>query len=69
MDALADFIPAEINEPGDARIRVDLRPADADRSIVIDEVFHSASPGGGEQFRWTLRNYSTGERGVAIKVK
>src|SRR6266545_3413460 len=68
VDAIADLIPAEISDPGDARIKVDLRPADADRSIVVDEVFHLASPGGGEQFRWTRNNYLTGERGLAIKV-
>src|SRR5262245_6907267 len=69
VDALADLTPAEISEPGDARIKVALRPANSDRSVGIDEVFHLASPGGGEQFRWTRRNHSRGERGVAIKVK
>jgi hypothetical protein len=69
VQAHADLIPAEINKPGNARIKVDLRPTDADIPIVIDESFHLASPRGGELFRWTRKNYSTGERGVAIKVK
>jgi hypothetical protein len=69
VQAHADLIPAEISEPGNARIKVDLRPTDADRSIVIDEALHLATPEGGQLHRWTRKNHSTGERGVAIKVK
>jgi antiphage defense system Thoeris ThsA-like protein len=44
--------PAEINEPGDVRIKIYLRPIDVDQPILIDEALHLVSPGGGELFRW-----------------
>lgn len=69
VEAGASFLPVEISEPGDARIKVDLRPADTDRSILVDEILHLASSRSNERFRWTRKNYSTGKQGVAVKVK
>lgn len=51
--------PAEISEPGDARIKVYLRPADADQPVVVDEALRLGSPGGGELFRWVREYHPT----------
>jgi hypothetical protein len=48
--------PVEISQPGDARIKVCLRPVDADQPVVIDKNLRLVSPGGGELFRWACED-------------
>lgn len=54
--------PVEICEPRDARIKVYLRPIDADQPLVIDESLPIVSAGGGELFRWSRQNYPVYKR-------